>query len=137
MAVCAPDHAFVDLGFDPRPGQSALNELTHVGAFVSQMVEVEKQGVRLATIDASYAKCLHLRASPLPRLASTLRRVGDVPLLIAPVPRFGIGPLTRKADPLARLFGKGSKGKVRQRFRLGAHATDTSFVGRSEEQLGG
>jgi len=100
------------------------------------MIEVEKPGVRLAAVDASNTKRLHLRTSPLPRLDLALRRVGYVPLLIAPVPRFGIGPLTREADPLAGLMGDRSKWKVSQRFYLSTHSTGTSFGGRSEEQLG-
>jgi hypothetical protein len=50
MAIAAPDCALVDLDLDVRPGETTKQHVRHVSPFVAEMVELENDGVRLATV---------------------------------------------------------------------------------------
>jgi len=52
MAVRAADFAFVDFGFDARPGAAASGIDRDVGNLVTNVIELKNDDVRLAAVDA-------------------------------------------------------------------------------------
>jgi hypothetical protein len=102
-------------------------EGAHVGAFVTQMIEIQKVDVRLATIDARVIS--QILPDPRPQVNSVLiptdSCIRDLLLSIPVVPSVGVLALTQQADPLTGLPLERAKRKLRQRLCLCADSADT------------
>jgi hypothetical protein len=112
-----------------------MHELTDLCLLVAQVVEVEKQRVRNAAVDAGDPKRSHL----LTPLSSAMRvapaDVRDVRHPVPSVPLFRVGTLTFKANPLSRLQRKRTKWEFDKSFAPATDPTRASLHGRREQQL--
>ncbi len=124
MTIRAAHFAFVYLSLYRRPRQPTLHQLTDVCELIAHVIEVEKQWVCFAAVDAGGPEHTYLGTISLSSLDVVSRSVRDLALSITPVPRLCVRPLTGQADPLTRLLFQRPKGEMNKRLDLLAHATD-------------
>src|SRR5437867_11499913 len=101
------------------------------------MIEIEKDRIRLTTVDTREAQLPNSRAVPPAPSCVVLAGGRDLACTIAFVPSLRVHTLALEADPLTGLLRKRSKGKVSEWLDLGAHPTNASLDRRSDEQLSG
>jgi hypothetical protein len=97
VAVRAPYFALVDLSSEHVPGNRRAGESAHVGAFVAQMIEVEKVDVGFAAVHARVIT--QVPPQPGPEFDRTMispdSGFRDLFFSIASVPLVRVCPLTQ------------------------------------------
>src|SRR5262245_55116165 len=104
MAVCAPNFALRDLAPDRVPWNAEVDHGADVRSLVSKMIEVQHVRIGLSAIDAGmlYQVFEHKTTQSHRRMPSSCRRIADLAILVAHVPRALVSPLARQTEVLPR-----------------------------------